>query len=358
MKFIHIGDVHLGKQLSGYSLIEEQKYCLDQIVNYMDQADVLVIAGDVYDRAIPSVDAVGLLNDFLYALIKKGKKIIIISGNHDSLERLGFASSILSLSNIFIAKSPLEVVTIDDTNFYLAPFYSLQALRLHYGKDYVDTNEAYKDILSNLDLKGRNVLVMHDYITSGSSIELSDSERPLSIGGSMNIDYNILRNFDYVALGHIHKPQKVGCENIRYSGSILKYSFSEYLDHKSVCLISDEITLLPLTPLRDLVVIKDSINNILNMSYDDKNYYKVILTDKEEVIDAFSRIKAIFPYLCEIAINKIELKERAVSKESIKEKNYDELFQSFYKLITEDDIQETDQHLVNSLIKDVIINDN
>lgn len=237
MKIIHTADWHLGKIIYSNYMTQEQEYILEQFINYVEKnkPDVIIISGDIYDRSIPPSEAVNLLNKVLSNIVIKNKiPTMIISGNHDSEERLEFLNGILSEMDLHIEgkiKKQIKKVIInknskDKTNFYLLPYIEMQKVKDLYEIDFQTKNEAMKYIIKEMkiDTNEINILISHEYVAGG--IE-SDSERILSIGGTEYIDPQILKDFDYVALGHLHGPQKIKYEKIRYSGSLMKYSFSE-----------------------------------------------------------------------------------------------------------------------------------
>lgn len=358
MNILHTADWHLGKIVNEYSMLELQKEALEQIINIsiMNNVDVLLIAGDVYDRSIPSADAMNLLDWFISKYISLGKKIIMMGGNHDSKSRLSFGSSIFKDNNLFIVSGiePSKIV-LGQTSFYVIPYTNLQELKMHYNMDFKNSEEAYKYMVDNIILdNNKSILMMHDYVTSGN-LELSDSERPLSLGALDFIDYKIFNKFDYVALGHVHKGQKVGVENIRYSGSILKYSFSEVNHKKSVVLVNDNISLIPLRQSRNMVEIKGNLDEIINpdfyMKYNLDDYFKIILTDDKQVIDASAKLKGIFKNLMEIHYNKVDLNYRAINKD-YKSKEFIELYHDFFNHVGYE-VDDNDNNLINEVLKRV-----
>ena len=243
MKFVHIGDIHLGKTLHQYNLINNQRELLIQILSYMDKHDIrlLLIAGDVYDRSTPSQEAVNLLDEFLtLAITKYNIKVLMISGNHDSSDRLNFASSILRKKGLYIEtylKEKMEYVEIEDTRFYLLPYFKPGQVRVMFDTDVKTYDEAMKYYLSlqNIDKNRKNVLITHQFI--GGHSMTSESEVLLSVGGSEIIGSDHFDDFDYVALGHLHAPQKVSRETMRYSGSLMRYSFDEVKQKKSIVVV-------------------------------------------------------------------------------------------------------------------------
>ena len=244
MKFVHIADLHLGKVIHQYSLLDIQRELLFELLEVMDQQDIrlLVIAGDIYDRFIPSQEAVNLLDEFLSkALLHYHIKVLMISGNHDSSDRMHFASSILSSQGLYIEtylKEQMECIEIEDVRFYLLPYIKPTNVRMLYQIDELKTyQEALQLYMShqNIDKNFKNILITHQFV--GGTSQTSESEMPLSVGGSEIIDASLFADFDYVALGHLHAPQKVSRETIRYSGSLMRYSFDEVKQNKSFVII-------------------------------------------------------------------------------------------------------------------------
>ena len=249
MKFLHLSDLHIGKSVNGFSMIEEQKNAFDQILQYIHKhcPDAILIAGDVYDRAVPSVEAVRVFDDFLTALAQEGVVTLLIAGNHDSPDRLAYANRLLQDKNIYLSGSfdgKIRSVTLKDeygeVDFWMLPFVRPAVVRGFFYENDIETyNDAVSAILENTDIDNtkRNVLLSHQfYVSAGVTPVRSESEIN-SVGGLDAIDAGLLSFFDYVALGHLHGSQRVGSENIRYAGSLIKYSFSEWKQNKSILLI-------------------------------------------------------------------------------------------------------------------------
>jgi len=316
LKFLHLSDLHIGKTVNGFSMLHEQRHVFEQIIKYIDSEcpKVVLIAGDVYDRAIPSIEAVQIFDDFLTIIAKKNVGVILISGNHDSPERLNFASRLLSERNLYLCglfDGKLNSVTLSDEygelNFWMLPFVKPSGIRSMFTETEIDTyTDAIRLILesANIDYTKRNILLSHQfYISSGITPIRSESEIN-SIGGLDAVDAGLLSKFDYVALGHLHSPQSIG-NNGHYCGSPIKYSFSEWKQNKSVTLVEikekGEITLtnLPIYPLHDMREIKGPLEQLLSnkvLSQGNKeDYLRVILTDEEEIIDAMGKVKSIYP---------------------------------------------------------------
>ena len=321
MKLFHLSDLHLGKRLNEFSLIDDQRYILQKILDMMDEEspDAVLICGDVYDKPTPPVEAVSLFDEFLWDLTRRSVPVLIVSGNHDSAERLAFGSRIMERSRVFISRSyrvgAPPVVLEDDAgpvNFYLLPFVKPIHVRKELEKDYpeeVESIKSYTDAVGaaighmGVDESERNVLLAHQFVTGAVT---SDSETP-SVGGLDNVDAQVFRPFDYVALGHLHAPQSVGEERVRYSGTPLKYSFSEVSHEKSVSVVelgakgSVSLRLLPLKPLHDLREVRGSYDELmLRENYehtDTEDYLRITLTDEDDVPNAVERLRTVYKNL-------------------------------------------------------------
>lgn len=316
MKFLHLADLHLGKRVNGFSMLEDQAHILRQILAILDneQPDGVLIAGDVYDKSVPSVEAVELLDDFLTELRARGVPVLLISGNHDSPERLAFGGRVMDSCGIHISPvydGALAPVTLQDAfgpvHVWLLPFVK----PAHVRRWFPDADiESYTDAMAeavahmDIDTAARNVLVTHQFVTGGTR---SGSEE-LSVGGTDNVDSGVFAPFDYVALGHLHGAQRIGRETIRYAGSPLKYSFSEARQHKSVTVVTlgekgdVQVRTVALTPLRELREIRGSYDELTARSFYEHTTYRsdylhLILTDEQDVFDAMSRLRTIYPYL-------------------------------------------------------------
>lgn len=363
MKFLHIGDLHIGKTLNGRSLLEDQRYILNEIIELMITNDCsnIILAGDVYDRSVPSSDAVEVFNDFLDALIIKHHfKVFMISGNHDSSERLGFTSSILKYSGLYIETHLQDYINHVDTGdvcVYMLPYFNPAAT------SYESAPEAIKELIKNskLDKTKVNILIYHGSVSGSTELIRCDSETSINIGGMDSISSNLFKDFDYVALGHIHTPQKVGSNKIRYSGSILMYSESEISTPKSCVLIDvkakDDISinLLSLTPLHNMIKIEDSFDNILKDTYPSTpDYVYFELTDRSLVLDAMARLKIKFPNAIAMRYKELEKENKINNKvEGFNKLSIDEQFKEFYHEITGDEISESKLNIMKDIIKEV-----
>ncbi len=318
MKLIHLSDLHLGKRLNEFSLLEDQKAILREILRIVDDEapDAVIMAGDLYDKSVPSAEAVVLLDRFLSALAARETRVLLISGNHDSPERLAFASALLAHSGVHVApvfNGQIRPVTLTDAygevHFFLLPFLKPAMVRPFFPEEEItDYTSAYRAVIGSmqLDTAARNVLVAHAFVTGA---ERSESEE-ISVGGADNVDVSVFADFDYVALGHIHGPQNIGSERVRYCGTPLKYSFSEAKQLKSVTVaeLGRKGTLIlrtvPLTPRRDLKELRGTWLELTSKTfYDNLNrddYMHLTLTDEEDIPDAVSRLRVIYPNLMKL----------------------------------------------------------
>ena len=316
MKLIHLSDLHLGKRVNEFSMLEDQQYILEEILRIIDseKPDGVLIAGDVYDKTVPSAEAVTLLDEFLVQLSKRDTKTFLISGNHDSAERLAFGGRLMEQSGIHIARvynGVLAPLTLRDeygpVDLYLLPFLRpVQVRRFFPESEIVTYTEAMAAVLgaADIDKTHRNVLVTHQFVTGAQTC---DSEE-LSVGGTDNVDVSVFDDFDYVALGHIHGPQKIGRETVRYCGTPLKYSFSEVGHKKSVTVVelaekgSVAIRTVPLAPKRDMSELRGAYNELmLRENYEGKSfrndYLRITLTDEEDIPNAVNNLRTVYPYI-------------------------------------------------------------
>ena len=319
MKLIHLSDLHIGKRVNEISMIEDQEYILLEILQIIDgeKADAVLICGDVYDKSVPSAEAVTLFDEFLNRLAKLGIPVLIISGNHDSPERLAFGNRLLELGGIHISPvydGQIRSVTLTDEQgeavFWLLPFIKPAHVKRFYPGEGIETyTDAVRVALEkmNIDPAKRNILLTHQFVTGSLTC---DSEE-LSVGGSDNVDAAVFDAFDYVALGHIHGPQNIGSNRIRYCGTPLKYSFSEAGHHKSVTFVTIKgrgevrIDTKPLIPMRDLKEIRGTYQELMARSYYQdtalpESYLHITLTDEEDVPEALGRMRQVYPYIMKL----------------------------------------------------------
>lgn len=375
MKFLHTGDLHIGKTLHEFPLLEDQKYILKQIIEIAEaeKTDAVLLAGDIYDRSIPPVEAVSLLDDFLTELTSKNIMVLAVSGNHDSGERLSFMSSVLEKQNIFIAGNSVEPLRRiewekngEQITFVLLPFVKPAEVGAK------STDEAVRLILDREGLSGENtekhhkyVLITHFFVTdAGKTPELSDSESPIHVGGIDNVDASAFSFFDYVALGHIHKPQKIGAGEIYYAGTPLKYSFSETQQEKSVVITEigkEEMNVrrVPLKPLRDMRKIKGSMEELMKPEVvslaDAGDYIQATLTDKEELIDPIGTLRSVYPNIMQIVLEKNEQKSGETGQRAaqISQKSTLELFEEFFELLRGEKMDEARREEVREALEEV-----
>jgi len=349
---------------------------LNEIVKIIkdESIDAVLISGDVYDRSVPPADAVDVLNNFLNVLIKELEiKVFIISGNHDSKERLNFGSKIFENDGLYIQteyNGSIRKVELDErgekVNIYMLPFIKPIEVKQYFYDEKIETyNDAMKLIMSKEEIHQDevNILMAHQFVTGGTSQpETSDSET-LNVGGVENVDSSNFDAFDYVALGHIHGPQRIGRDEVRYSGTMLKYSFSEVRHHKSVVIVNIKdkkvkFELRELTPLRDMREIKGPIEELINYdNYKDMNtddYIRAIITNEETVYDAIGQIRSVYPNTLSLEIQNsksIVMGKELKQIEKIKEKTELELFEDFYKFQNNVDLDEVQKEILNEIIE-------
>lgn len=377
MKLMHLGDLHIGKVLLEQSLLEDQEYMLNQICQIIkDKAiDGVLISGDVYDKGIPNIDAVNLLNSFFNRLVNELKvKVFVIAGNHDSKERLNFGSKLFEKEGLFIEtqyKGVLRKIVLDNNgenvNIYMLPFVKPIEVRHLFDREVRDYNEAIKVILENevINIDEVNILVAHQFVTyKGEVPEVCDSEN-ISVGTIDNVDASLFFNFDYVALGHIHGPQRIGRDTIRYSGTMLKYSFSEVNHNKSLVIldINDNTLnyeLVPLEPLRDLREIKGPIDELIKReNYNGTNtndYIKAIITDEDPGYEPLARIRTVYPNTLKLEIRNSKMNANNLELERIerlKEKSVLELFGDFYEYQNSVSMSDSEEKIIKDIIDEI-----
>lgn len=321
MKFIHLSDLHLGKRVGEFSMTEDQAHALRQVLAVVDEEkpDAVLLAGDVYDKGVPSLEAVRLLDYFLTELVKRRVPVAVISGNHDSPDRLEFLSQVLRDRGVLIAGTPclpLQTLTLNDehgpVDIVLLPFIKPALVRSLFSEDPpADYSGAVARMLSTLPPKtGRRVLVAHQFVTAAGQQPLASDSETVSIGGVDNVDASVFDGFDYVALGHIHRPQPMGRETVRYGGSLLKYSFSEAEQQKGVTIAelhadgACTIRFTPLVPLHDMRELRGPLHALLSPEIADagnkNDYLSVTLTDEEELLDPIGSLRAVYPNLMKL----------------------------------------------------------
>ena len=372
MKLMHLSDLHLGKRVNEYSMLEDQEYILKWIIAIADaeKPDGVIIAGDVYDKSIPSAEAVSLFDDFLFQLAHRKLKVFVISGNHDSPERIAFGSRIMNEGGIYL--SPVYNGTIDpielsdkygDINFYLLPFVKpVHVRRFHEDAEINSYSDAIRCVIDgmNIDANTRNVLITHQFVTGASR---SESEE-VSVGGADNVDADVFDGFDYVALGHLHSPQDCGTAHIRYCGTPLKYSFSEAKDHKSVTIVelaekgNLSYQTVDLVPRHDLVELKGTYEELTLKSFYEnttwqEDYTHITLTDEEDVPDAIGKLRTIYHHLMKLDYDNKRTRANVIisGDTEVENKTPYELFAEFYEMQNNQPMNEDQSAYMKELIE-------
>ena len=353
MKLIHLSDLHLGKRVNEFSMIDDQRHVLDQILRVIDaeRPDAVLIAGDVYDKPVPTAEAVALLDWFLVELSGRQLQVFVISGNHDSAERMAFGGRLMEQSGVHLAPVYDGTVarwTLTDehgpVHLYLLPFVKPVHVRRCFPEREIET---YTDAVAaavkamDVDPAARNVLVTHQFVTGAARCESEE----VSVGGSDNVDASVFDGFDYVALGHLHGPQTVGRETVRYCGTPLKYSFSEAHHKKSVTVVelgekgTEAVRTVPLTPRRDLVELRGAYEEVTRRDFYEGNGYQdsyvhITLTDEEDVPDALGKLRLIYPYLMKLDYDNQRTHATGVGDEGgdLQRKSPMELLEEFYAM--------------------------
>lgn len=372
MRFLHISDLHIGKVVNDFSMLEEQKLILDQLVSLAaeNKVDALVIAGDIYDRAIPPGEAVSLFDQFLTKLSDQEIQIIMISGNHDSPERISFGEHLLCARGVHIAgvwNRQAKRVLLGDTEFVLLPFF--KPVR----EEETDSNSAVARALERYwqqeqeeSLEKQRVLITHFFVTDqGKEPALSESETTIHVGGLDNVEASLFDGFDYVALGHIHRCQQIGERPVWYSGSTLKYSFGECGQEKCALLVNleehrAEVTRLPLHPAKEFRIIRGSLEELLRQGQEDErrsDYLQAVLTDRGELIDPMGTLRSVYPNMMQILrAGEWEQEQRAEQKADrmlARRKDPVALFEAFYEEVTEETLLAEGKKAVTDIIREL-----
>lgn len=366
MRILHTADWHLGKIVNDYSMIEDQRHYLNKLIDHIKdkQVDAFIVAGDLYDRSLPSKEAVSLADEILTRIIEELQiPVLVTSGNHDSSERLEYGSRLLSTNHLYIegtVKEATRKVTIQDTNFYLLPFTEPILMRQLVHDDSIRTMEdvtryQIDKIKEDMDDTKVNILIAHGYVINGTpdSVEETDSERPLNIGTVEYIPSELLEDFDYVALGHLHKPQKVKHDKIRYSGSLLKYSKSESMHQKRVPLIDItkdqlEIEMVSVKPLHDMRILKGTFSELIKGSSTDYIFFE--LEDKDIILDPMNQLRRRYPNA--MGLEYANRQEAISSKlnhtqNDLEQLSLTDLFADFYQEYTQSTLSEDDTTIIN-----------
>ncbi len=373
MRFLHLSDLHLGKRVNEFSMLEDQAYILKEILNIIDEQKVeaVLIAGDVYDKVIPSAEAVRLLDDFLTRIAARELPVFLISGNHDSAERVAFGSRLMSSRQIYLSpvfESDVEPVTISDRygeiNIYMLPFVKPSLVKRVYPEEEIIT---YQDAVNaavqhmQIDTDKRNILLAHQFVTGAARC---DSEE-LSVGGLDDVDASIFDGFDYVALGHLHGPQKIGKETVRYSGTPLKYSFSEANQKKAAVIVDVEekgkinIQQIPLVPKHDMREIRGTYMEVTaldfykDMKTDD--YLHITLTDEEDIPDAIGKLRTIYPNIMKLSYDNLRTRAAVTVRGTaeVEEKSPMELLKEFYELQNNQPMTDEQEEIARGMMEEI-----
>ena len=369
MRFLHISDIHLGKLLFQQNLLEIQIDLLNQIIDYLvdNDIDVLIMAGDIYDRSVPSNEAIEALNDFLSSLIlKHHKKVLMIAGNHDSATRLSFASGLLKQEGLYIeafVQDEMKPVVIDGVNFYLLPFFKPSYIRYLYNDEsivtYQDAFVAYMK-RQKINLDETNILITHQFIAGNKEVIKSESEAILSVGGSEIIDVSLVKQFDYVALGHIHAPQQISRDTIRYSGSLMRYSFDEVKQKKSIVDVSianKKVTcqLVELKPKQDLIKITGYFDEVMNYDNNHNDFIAVELLDTKIVPNAIDYLRKKYENVLQITYPNLiskQITNNTKADVGFEKLSSLELFEQFYEKIKGSKLDKEAKALVAEILKE------
>lgn len=371
MKLIHLSDLHLGKRVNEYSMIEDQQYILKKIIGIIDdeKPDGVIIAGDVYDKPVPPAEAVQLFDDFLVLLAKRKLQVFVISGNHDSSERIAFASRIMDASGVHMSpvySGNIEPISMVDefgtVNIYLLPFIKPVHVRRFCDEEITTYTDAVGYAVSemNVNSANRNVLVTHQFVTGA---KCSESEE-ISVGGTDNVDASVFESFDYVALGHIHSPQNCGSEKIRYCGTPLKYSFSEAKDKKSVTVVElrekGNVTYrtVDLVSVHDLVELRGAYAELTLKSFYEntswqEDYTHITLTDEDDIPDAIGKLRAVYHRLMKLDYDNKRTRTNAEinGTADVESKSPLELFSDFYELQNNQPMTDDQERYMRELIE-------
>ena len=372
MKLIHLSDLHLGKRVNEYSMLEDQEYILIKILQVIDdeQPDGVLIAGDIYDKAVPSAEAVRLFDDFLVQLAQRKLQVFVISGNHDSPERIAFGSRIMDAGGIHLSPvydGKIQPITLNDAYgeicIYMLPFIKpVHVRRFHEDVEILSYTDAVRCTIRdmNLDAAKRNILVTHQFVTGAVR---SESEE-ISVGGADNVDAEVFEPFDYTALGHIHSPQNCGSQRVRYCGTPLKYSFSEARDQKSVTVVElmekgrISVRTVPLIPRFDLVELRGTYDELTLRSYYEhtswqEDYTHITLTDEEDIPDAIGKLRTVYHHLMKLDYDNTRTRSNTqiLGDTEVETKTPYELFAEFYALQNNQSMSEDQSAYMKELIE-------
>lgn len=373
MKLIHLSDLHLGKRVNEFSMIQDQDYILKQILRLIDgqSPDAVFMAGDIYDRPVPPAEAVELLDDFLVSLAKRKLPVFIISGNHDSAQRLAFASRLMEKSNVYVSPvydGSVGPVSLTDqwgnVNLYMLPFLKPAQVKPFFPDKEIDSyTQAVETAVAAMDIdrSQRNILITHQFVTGAVRCESEE----LSVGGADQVDARVFEAFDYVALGHLHSPQQAGGKHIRYCGTPLKYSFSEAGHKKSLTIAelrekgSLTVATEPLIPMRDMKEIRGTYMEVTDKRFYDslnlEDYFHITLTDEEDIPDAVGRLRAIYPNLMRLEYDNQRTRSTAdwLKLRQVQTESPAQLFAAFYKEQNDRELTKEQNDVMDHLIRSI-----
>lgn len=372
MRFLHISDLHLGKRVYEYSMLEEQKNALWQVLSAVDEKNVegLFIAGDIYDKSIPTIEAIELFDSFLVELSNRNIDVYIISGNHDSPERVGFGADFFKSKRIYISKAydgDIQYVNKEDLygkiRIHLIPFLKpANVRRFHQEMEIADYNSAIRTVVEDIKLceEGRNVVLVHQFITGAVRSQSEES----FLGGMDNIEYDLFDEFDYVALGHIHKSQAMGRQQVRYSGALVKYALDEINQVKSMTLVEIkgkgevEIETIPIKPIHDMRRVEGTYmeltdrNNYVNTKVDD--YLHVVLKDEEDVPDALRKLRVIYSNILKLEYDntRTRLKNSVIEGKGVRRKEPMEYIEELFRKQNNEDMTSEQATVLKNIMED------
>lgn len=373
MKFIHISDLHIGKRVNEFSMVEDQKYILNEILDVIqrEQPDGILMAGDLYDKPVPPAEAVSLLDEFFTRLADLEISVFAVSGNHDSAERIAFGSRLMNSRGVYVSpvyNGTIEKISMEDSYgqvwVYLMPFLRPAVVRRFFPEEEIHTyQQAVETAISHLsiDRTKRNVLVAHQFVTGASRCESEE----ISVGGMDQVDSSVFEAFDYVALGHLHSPQHVGRKEIRYCGTPMKYSFSEAEQEKSLTVVElkekgvVELRTIPLKPLRDMRKVKGTYLQVTDRSFyqntNTEDYLKITLTDEEDIPDGMQKLRIIYPNLMRLEYDNRRTREQqnVEGARAVEEKTSLELFEEFYFLQNNQEMSSQQRTWVKHLMEEL-----
>lgn len=373
MRFVHLADLHIGKRVNEFSMIEDQRFVLEQVLQVVKecQIDGVILAGDVYDKAVPAAEAVSLLDWFLTELADLGKPVYMVSGNHDNGERLAFGADLLKKSGVYVSalyNGNLEPIKLEDEygtlNLYLLPFVKPIHVKRALEREEIETyQQAVEAALesADVDMSCRNLLVAHQLVTGADRCESED----ISVGGLDNIDAVVFKDFDYVALGHIHGLQGMTRDTIRYAGTLLKYSFSECNHKKSITIVDMkekgkvELETVPLKPLHDMRVIKGRFEEMMSYDFykgsDREDYLRIILTDEEEIPNVLGKLREVYPNIMKLEYDNTRTRQyvSVMDREVEKGKTPQEYFSEFFELQNNRSMTKEQEKIIKDLIEKI-----